>query len=78
MEFLKSFWDKTKAFFSYSETVLLARLQVIAGFILAVLGGIDWTALSDFTSYKQTMWLSIGLVANGVLTELIRRRNASA
>lgn len=74
-----NFWDKTKAFFKRSEVIFYARLQSLSGFVLAVLGAIDWQQISnwDFTTPKQTAWLGIGLIVNGVVTEGLRRRNAA-
>lgn len=80
MEKLANFWDRTKAFFKRSETILYARIQAIAGLILAVLGSIDWSQIQtwDFTTPRQTAWLGIGLVVNGFVTEILRRRNMNA
>lgn len=71
-------WDKIKAFFKRSEVIFYARLQTLSGFILAVLGSMDWQQIQtwDFTSPKQTAWLGIGLIINGTVTEVLRRRNA--
>lgn len=74
---LSSFFEDVKGWFKYSETILLARLQMFSGFVLAGLANVDWTALSNFTSFKQSMWLSVGLVANGLLTEYARRRGSN-
>ena len=70
-------WDNIKAFFKRSEVILYARLQALSGFVLAVLGSMDWSQIQtwDFTTPKQTAWLGIGLVVNGTVTELLRRRN---
>lgn len=74
---LSNFWERTKAFFKRSETIFYARIQALAGFVLAVLGSMDWSQLKtwDFTTPKQTAWLGIGLVINGIVTEVLRRRN---
>jgi len=71
-------WDNIKAFFKRSEVIFYARLQALSGFILAVLGSMDWNQIQtwDFTSPKQTAWLGIGLIINGTVTEVLRRRNA--
>lgn len=75
--FFSNVWTKIKSFFSYSETILWARIQAAVGFVLAVAGGVDWTAVtSNFANAKQALWVGIGLVANGVITEILRRRNA--
>lgn len=73
-------WDNVKSFFKRSEVIFYARLQALSGFVLAVLGSMDWSQLQtwDFTSPRQTAWLGIGLIANGTVTELLRRRNMNA
>lgn len=72
-------WDGVKAFFKRSEVIFYSRLQSLSGFVLAVLGTIDWQQIKDwdFTTPKQTAWLGIGLIVNGTITELLRRRNAA-
>jgi hypothetical protein len=77
---LAQWWEGTKAFFHRSETVLYARIQVLVGFLTAVAGAIDWSQIAhwNFTTPNQTAWLGIGLVANGVITEALRRRNMYA
>lgn len=74
---LSNLWDNVKAFFKRSEVIFYARLQSLAGFVLAVLSQVDWNTIQtwDFTSPKQTAWLGIGLIVNGTITELLRRRN---
>ena len=75
-----NFWENTKAFFRRSEVIFYSRLQSISGFILAVLGSLDWQQIStwDFATPRQTAWLGIGLIVNGTITEILRRRNMSA
>ena len=77
MSSLSDFWDGLKAFFKRSEVILYARIQSLSGFVLAVLGSMDWSQIQtwDFTTPKQTAWLGIGLVVNGTVTEILRRRN---
>lgn len=76
---LTIWWDKVKAFFKRSEVIFYSRLQALAGFVLAVAGTIDWQQIStwDFTTPKQTAWLGIGLIVNGTITEVLRRRNSN-
>lgn len=80
MSNLSNFWENTKAFFRRSHVIFYARLQSLSGFILAVLGSLDWSQIStwDFATPKQTAWLGIGLIVNGTITEVLRRRNMSA
>lgn len=74
---LSNIWDNTKAFFKRSAVIFYSRLQALSGFVLAVLGSMDWNQIStwDFTTPKQTAWLGIGLIVNGVVTEALRRRS---
>lgn len=74
---LNNFYEDVKGWFKYSETILIARAQVFSSFVLAGVANVDWTALSNFVSYKQSIALSVGLLANGLLTEYARRRGAN-
>lgn len=76
---LPLWWDGVKAFFKRSEVIFYSRLQALSGFVLTVLGAIDWQQISnwDFTTPRQTAWLGIGLIVNGTITEVLRRRNAA-
>jgi len=74
---IATWWDNTKAFFKRSETIFYARLQVFSGFMLAAFTGIDWTTINmKFDDAKQSLYLAGGLIANGIITEALRRRNA--
>ena len=77
MSKLEIWWDSIKAFFKRSEVIFYARLQVILGFLLSVAGAIDWTSITslNWTTPKQTIWAGVAIVANGLITELLRRRN---
>jgi hypothetical protein len=71
-------WDNTKAFFKRSEVIFYSRFQVLSGFMLAVFSGIDWTTVTmKLEDAKQSLYLAGGLIFNGVLTEYLRRRNAT-
>lgn len=80
MSILSTYWDNTKAFFKRSLVIFYSRLQALSGFVLAVLGSMDWGQIHtwDFTTPKQTAWLGIGLIVNGVVTESLRRRSLPA
>lgn len=76
---IAKWWENTKAFFKNSETILYARLQVISGFILAVFSSIDWTTVTvNLNDAKNSLYIALGLIANGILTEVLRRRNMNA
>lgn len=73
-------FDKIKAFFNKSWSIFLARMEILAGFIVGVIGLIDWASLAniDFDagfSNNQMFWFAIGLVIKGVVGEIGRRQN---
>jgi hypothetical protein len=71
-------WDNTKAFFKRSEVIFYSRLQVVSGFFLAVFSGIDWTTVTvNLENAKQSLYIAAGLIINGIVTEVLRRRNAT-
>lgn len=67
-------WAKIKAFFSGSETIFLARLQMFAGTTATVLTYVDPSLLQPVLPPK---WFAVFLVANGIATEFLRRRRAT-
>lgn len=66
-------WTKIKAFFLNSETILLARLQVIGGIVIGAFLTLD---PGLFQAYVPTQYVPIYLLAVGILTEVARRRRA--
>ncbi|MEY9362293.1 hypothetical protein ABH994_005014 [Bradyrhizobium yuanmingense] len=70
-------WDKTKAWFKDSLTILWARIQYIGGVIAAGLivafSGYDFTQLTSMDANAAFKMLCAVAVA-GVLTEIARRR----
>lgn len=67
-------WEHLKAFFSNSETIFLARLQMIAGILWNVLPTIDPELFHDLIGNR---WFGAFLIVWGVLTEIARRRRAT-
>lgn len=75
---IELWWDNTKAFFKRSEVIFYSRLQVLTGFILAVFQGIDWTTVTvNLDNAKQSLYIAGGLIVNGIVTEVLRRRNST-
>lgn len=71
-------WTKIKAWFNYSWSIFIARLEVLTGFLLGVLGGIDWTAITnlnwnDAIYSKSNLIVSALFVIKGVVSEIGRR-----
>lgn len=77
---IRNLWSDLKSFFNRSTTIFYARFQALTGFVLAVLGSLDWSQIStwDFATPNQTAWLGIGLIVNGVITEVLRRRKLNS
>ena len=67
-------WEKIKAFFLHSETILLARLQMFAGVVFAAFMALD-PAL--FQAYVPAEYVPLYLLGIGILTEYARRRHAT-
>ena len=63
-------WAKIKRWFKRSETIFFARLQVFLGAVFAVL------TVTDLSPLLPPKYLTIWLIISGVITELLRRRNA--
>lgn len=73
-------WFKLKGWlYDHSETILVARLTALAGFVITVLGALDWTSLInlDVHNTKQIFFTGAVVLAQGVSVELARRRNAA-
>ena len=65
-------WEKLKAFFLRSETVFWARLQVVLGIAAAVVTYVDPSVLQPII---PSAYYPLLLVANGIFSEYLRRRN---
>lgn len=64
-------WQRVKRFFSDSETIFLARLQVLAGVLWNVLPTIDPML---FQSLIGARWFGVFLIVWGIIAEIARRR----
>ena len=69
-------WDKIKAWFARSETIFWARLQVFIGALGQALTQVDLSPLLSAKALVVWQVLSAWLIASGVITEMLRRRNA--
>lgn len=80
-EWLKTTYDNVWAWFKNSGTILLARLTTFIGFIVGVLGAIDWSSLSTYLSSPMGMtntqlaWMGIAAFLQGIVIEVTRRSN---
>ncbi len=76
---MKDFWTKTKAFFHYSATILLARITTVVGIVIAATGAMNWAPLLSLNvdtgfNKNQVIWLGLITIIQGVGVELARRR----
>ena len=72
------YWTDIKAWFNYSWSVFIARLEVLSGILTGVLGGLDWSALvqldwSQGIKSTGTMIVAALLVIKGIVSEVGRR-----
>ena len=72
-----STWDAIKAFFVYSETVVIARTEALVGLLTMAFGAMDYSPLLGITNFdkKQVIYLGGISFVKGLFTELARRRN---
>lgn len=77
-------WTKVKDFFKRSTTIVYARIQVLAGILVAAIQGVDWASLYtaithlDWTKLKMSTISAAVLIFNGIVTEILRRRSLNA
>jgi hypothetical protein len=73
-------WDKLKAAFLHSVTILWARVVALAGLALAfvptLIGDPNVSLLAQ--SFLKPQYLPLYLVAIGIITELCRRRTVTS
>jgi hypothetical protein len=75
-----TFWEKTKALFNRSETILLARAEAFVGLLIGAASMVDWTPLmgvgQDITGMNWKQGATIGgiMFVKGLVSELARRR----
>lgn len=65
-------WNQIKSFFSGSETIAWARIQVFLGGLAALITYFDPGLLAPVL---PAGWLPWVVFANGIATEYLRRRN---
>jgi hypothetical protein len=72
-----TWWDKTKARFKDSLTILWARIQYVGGIVaagaIAAFSGYDFSQLATLDA-RGIFKMLIAVAIAGVLTEIARRR----
>ena len=71
-------WEKIKAWFRHSLTILWARLQVAAGVVAAFVMALatDPNVTSAVQEALQPKFIPYYVIAIGLITEIARRRTA--
>lgn len=75
---LSKWWTDVKAWFNYSWSIFIARMEVLTGILVGVFGGLDWYALTQLDwsqGFKSTgtMIVAALLVIKGIVSEVGRR-----
>jgi len=79
---LNEWYEGLKAWFHNSETIFYARMSALVGLATAAFGSLDmaplWSLFGTGTAFtfKQVAWIGGLLLTQGVVLEIIRRRNA--
>ena len=71
-------WTNIKAWFKNSWSILIARLEVLTGFLIGVFGAIDWAALTtldfkDGIANMNTAIVASLFIIKGIVSEMGRR-----
>ncbi len=75
---VQTIWTDILSFARYSHSILVARLTMVSGFLIAVVGSLDWSPLLGLnidTGFNKTqvIWLGIITFIKGILDEIARR-----
>jgi len=73
-------WDKIKAWFKHSLTILWARIVAVAGLLLAAGQSVlaDPNVTGAIQSALQPKFIPYYVIAIGLVTEIARRRSLKA
>ena len=73
-------WNKIRSWFKNSDTILWARMQVLAGLIAALLMALasDPNVSGAIQTALQPKYLPYYVIAIGLITEIARRRTAGS
>lgn len=75
---LNTIWTDIKAWFNYSWSIFIARLEVLTGILVGTLGGLDWYSLTNLDwsqgiSNKTNLIVAALLIIKGLVSEIGRR-----
>lgn len=66
-------WEQIKAWFKDSETIFVARLQMLLGAALSAVAVADPNIFASLVGVK---WFPLFLIGHGALVEYLRKRRA--
>jgi len=75
---VSNLWTDIKAWFNKSWSIFIARMEVLVGFIIGAVGGIDWSALVNLNWYdavysKTNLLVAALIIIKGIVSEMGRR-----
>ena len=75
---MSNLWTDIKAWFNKSWSIFIARMEVLVGFIIGAVGGIDWSALVNLNWYdavysKTNLLVAALIIIKGIVSEMGRR-----
>lgn len=76
---VKSWWDGVWGWCKNSGTILLARLEIVVGFVISAVSMMDWSPLLSMGidtgfSWAQAAWIGGVSMVHGLVAEITRRR----
>ena len=75
---MSKLWTDIKGWFNRSWSIFIARMEVLFGFIIGAVGGIDWSALVNLHWYdavysKTNLLVAALIIIKGIVSEMGRR-----
>lgn len=74
--------EKAKVWCKDSVTILWARIQIFVGIVLGALSAMDFTSFATFDwssgNWKTLAFVALGVIVNGFITEMARRRTLNS
>lgn len=83
MQWLKDKYVALRDWAHDSETILLARFQVVSGVVIMAFSAADWSPLTALFGtntgfdWKQAFWTGGGIAVKGIIDEVARRYRAT-
>jgi hypothetical protein len=74
----KKIWADIKAWFNYSWSIFIARIEILSGILVGAFASIDWASIltlnfQDAIYSKNNIILAAILIIKGIVSEIGRR-----